>query len=529
MNNNSKNSNKLIVLLSVFFVVTIVMPLIFMLFQIEVTTFKELIESFQFRESLVHSLISTTIATVISVSLAFLLAYGINRSNMKYKKIFTLLFTLPMLIPSISHGLGLINLFGENGIITKTFGININIFGINGIILGSIMYSFPAAFLIISDGFKYIDQSLYEMCQVFGISKIRTFFKVTMYYMLKPTVSAIFATFTMIFTDYGVALAVGGRYSVLPVLLYKEVIGRLDFSKGAILGCILVLPAIISFIYDLLSKDNSNLGTVCKEASLIVNKKRDIFFTIISTIVVIFIFMIIGSFILMSFVNKYPYDLTITLNHYIDIFKNGFILNIINSIVLAVLTATIGTIIAYFTAYVVTRIGGKRTKFLHMVSMASIAIPGIVLGLSFTLVFNQTFLYGTLFIMVMVNIVHFFASPYLMCFNALNKLNKNYEVIGKTFGIRRLRIIFDVIIPSTKETIIEMFSYFFVNSMITISAIAFLYTTNTMPMSLLINQYEGQGIYEKAASISILILMINIIFKMWTEIKLNKKKEVEKW
>ena len=63
-----------------------------------------------------------------------------------------IMLTLPMLIPSVSHGLGLINLFGNNGILFK-----LNIIGFPGIILGSILYSFPVAFLMLDDGFSYID------------------------------------------------------------------------------------------------------------------------------------------------------------------------------------------------------------------------------------------------------------------------------------------------------------------------------------------------------------------------------------
>ena len=48
--------------------------------------------------------------------------------------------------------------------------------------------------------------------------------------------------------------------------------------------------------------------------------------------------------------------------------------------------------------------------------------------------------------------------------------------------------------------------------MITISAVSFLFNTDTMPVSLLINQYEGQLMYEEAAIISILILVINNSF-----------------
>ena len=48
--------------------------------------------------------------------------------------------------------------------------------------------------------------------------------------------------FTLIFTDYGVPLAVGGKFITLPVFLYKEVIGLLDFSKGTMIGSKLYPP-----------------------------------------------------------------------------------------------------------------------------------------------------------------------------------------------------------------------------------------------------------------------------------------------
>ena len=62
----------------------------------------------------------------------------------------------------------------------------------------------------------------------------------------------------MIFTDYGVPLAVGGKFLTLPVFLYKEVIGLLDFSKGTMIGLFLLVPAIISFLFDNFSKDYSS-------------------------------------------------------------------------------------------------------------------------------------------------------------------------------------------------------------------------------------------------------------------------------
>ena len=146
-------------------------------------------------------------------------------------------------------------------------------------------------------------------------------------------------------------------------------------------------------------------------------------------------------------------------------------------------------------------------------TIISLAIPGIVLGLSYSIGFMNSFIYNTFIIMVIVNIIHFIASPYLMAYNALEKVNPNYEVVAKTCNISIFRIIIDVIIPCTKKTIREMLTYFFVNSMVTISAITFLFNTKTMPLSLLINNYEGNMMLGEAAIISLIILFFNVIAK----------------
>lgn len=115
--------------------------------------------------------------------------------------------------------------------------------------------------------------------------------------------------------------------------------------------------------------------------------------------------------------------------------------------------------------------------------------------------------------MILVNIVHFFASPYLMIYNSLGKLNLNLEDVGLTLGIGRGHLILDVIIPQSVQTLVEMFTYFFVNSMIMISAVSFVSTTLTKSLSLMITQFQQQMLLEASAFVSLLILVVNIIMK----------------
>ena len=251
-----KKKSKVSILVLIFLLITVFYPLVEMLLRVEWSDFGNLISSRSFKEALSNSLFVTSISTIISILIAYLLAYTLNRTNIKHRAVLKVLLTIPMLIPSISHGLGLINLFGANGIISKILGFNI--IGCPGIIIGSILYSFPVAFLMLDDGFNYIDNNMYNTAKVLGLNQWQTFKKVTLCYLKKPLLSSIFAVFTMIFTDYGVPLAVGGKFLTLPVFLYKEVIGLLDFSKGTMIGLFLLVPAIISFLFDNFSKDYSS-------------------------------------------------------------------------------------------------------------------------------------------------------------------------------------------------------------------------------------------------------------------------------
>ena len=186
---------------------------------------------------------------------------------------------------------------------------------------------------------------------------------------------------------------------------------------------------------------------------------------------------------------------------------------LLNSIIIALFVAVIGSVIGFVAAYLTARSSTVLSKLLHLITITAMAVPGIVLGLSYVIVFNGSFIYGTLAILIMANVVHFIASPYLMMYNSMSKINCNIESVGETLGIGRLRLIKDVFLPQSLPTLAEMFSYFFVNSMMTISAVSFLARTSTKPISLMINQFEAQMQLENAAIVSLTILAVNLMIK----------------
>lgn len=503
------------VLVMIFLLVSVVSPLLKLLSVVQTSDLIEIINSPQFSDMIFNSVFTTAISTFISVGLAWALAWCISRSNIKHKSLFTMLFTLPMLIPSISHGMGLVLLFGDNGIITNIFGININLYGYNGIIIGSILYSFPVAFLMLLDAFKYEDFTIYEAAEVFGLSKFQKFKNITLPNMQKSLISVVFAVFTLIFTDYGVPLVVGGKIMTMPVYMYREVIGLLDFSKGAIIGVVLLIPAVIAFIFDLKTSDDSSASTIMKPYVISKNKTRDKIASSFCLLMVILISLPIFTFAYLSLVKHYPTDMSISLSNLSEYFKLGIGNYLINSLSISLSTSLIGTGFIYYTAYLTSR--SKKTfsnMTLHLIAMISLAIPGIVLGLSYVLFFKQSIIYGTLIILILVNMVHFFASPYLLAYNSLNVFNENFEDVSEVLGVSRFGMLRDVYIPCTIETIVEIFSYIFVNSMVTISAVSFLANFRNMPLALMVPQFDAQSLVGATAFVSIIIFVINLMLKL---------------
>lgn len=512
-----KSSIVINICIALFFGICVIAPIVSMLLRITPEGFSSVVHSEQFSSAVVNSVSTALVAAVISMVLAIAAAWCLERTTIKLKAFFSVVFMVPMLIPSISHAFGLVALLGTNGIITNMFHLNFNIYGFWGIVIGSVMYSFPIAFLMFSSILRYEDGMPYKAAEVLGVSAAHRFFDITIPYLKKTLISAFFAVFTMIITDYGVPLMIGGNKITLSVLMYNKAVAMIDYDGGSVIGAILLIPAIVAFLVDLLNPENGQGSFV---AEPVIPQKK------ISSEVLAYAFCIIISacvlapilsFCMMVFETKYPVDSTFTLYHIQKTFNRGAGEYLLNSVIYALLTAMFGTLLAFACSYLTARLKERASKFLHLIFMTSMAIPGVVLGLSFLIFFSGTGIYGTILIVVLVNSFHFFASPYLMIYNTLEKVNPNLEAVGASLGVSRMHIILDVIIPKVKYCLYEMFVYFFVNSMMTISAVSFLAPPAPKLIALMINQFEAQLLMESAAFVSIMIFIINFVIKLIME------------
>lgn len=540
----------LIIIMVTLLVVFILIPVTMLLFTLtkdksgNYVGFKNVIEyltSLGFRLSLKNSLFISSISTIISIILAFLYAYGITRTNIKLKGIYNSLALLPIFAPTMLYGIALIYLFGNKGFVTMNFGTSLELYGSFGIIISEIIYTFPQCFLILYMALKNTDNRLYEAAETLGTSKVKQFFYVTLPGIKYSLISAIFVAFTLSFTDFGAPKIVGGSFNVLATDIYKQVVGQNNIPMGATVGMILIIPSLLSFIIDRITNNKVKNSAANEELSpfkIKENKLRDsLFFVFNSLIALSFLTMIIVVF-LAAFIKVWPYNLSLTLDHFSfntgsgDGFKSY-----LNSIIVALLTAIIGTVITFINSYLIEKV--KEFKILrnisYFLSIVPLSLPGLVIGISYIVFFNNpnnpfNFLYGTVAIVVIGNIVHFYSVPFISSTSNLKKLSNNFEEAAKTLNIPFYKTILKVTIPMSLEGILENFMYFFTNSMVTISAVVFLYSPKFMLATISIVNLDDAGNTAGAAALASLIIVTNIVTRIIYEclIKLIRKNKEKK-
>jgi len=495
--------------LVILLVIFIIAPVISIFTNIRAGDVTYLLSNSKFGFSILYSLAYSILSAFVAVVLATLSAFLLSRIKVKNKKTFSILLTIPMLIPTISIGLGIRNLFGASNL------------GFGALVFGGLITGFPIAFLLLFDAMQYEDMTVYDAAATLGIRKGLSFFKVTLPYLKKTLISAFIATAVWIFADYGMPLEVAGDIPTLPTYLYEQAVGFMDYGRGSLIGIVLIIPSIGSFIFSQLSKESAQ--QTAREQKIKPTKKFNVISIIILSLIVVLILLPQIIFLIMAFVKNYPTNMAFTLDNLRAAFDTKGTTNIwkliYNSFLLSFFTAVFGTFFAYFCAYFAVRSKGIISQTIDFLSLLSLAIPGLVLGLGYVICYNATngWFYGTIAIMVAANCAHFFSSPYLLAKNALSKLDKDYDTIGQTINASKGKILMEVLIPNSFSTIIQMFSYFFINSMITISAISFLYQDFNIPLSIKISEKEASGNYQMSAVISVIILLINIAVKIGLE------------
>ncbi|MBY0223624.1 ABC transporter permease subunit [Sporosarcina aquimarina] len=469
--------------------------------------------------SIWNSIKISSLTAVITTILAFLLSYTINftRVTRPLKGAIQIGILIPMLLPTITYGFAIMYSFGNQGLLTKLFGRSFfEIYGFNGLLIGYCLYTLPPAFLLINNSFKYIDKKFIIVSKLMGDRTLRSFMNTIIRPLWGTLGGAFVLSFILSFTDFGIPASIGGSYSVVATQLYQVMLGSIpDFNNGAAIAVFMLIPAVFAvFLLQYLEKFNFHYDKL-SEVELLQNRARDVVLGILSSSVLLSIFAIFAIMFVAPLVNSYPYDLTFTFKHFTDVFQSSDLVNVYkNSVIVALLTALFGTLTAFCAALLNVRTPIKGKEALDIFSMITNTVPGMVLGISYLLLFNNSSLKGTFAIIVLCTIIHYFTTPYLMAKNSLSKMNLSWEMTGELLGDSWFKTIRRVVIPNSFSTVLEMFSYYFMNAMVTISGIIFLVTATTSVVASKIKELQHFAKFNKVFVLSILIFFTNLFVKL---------------
>lgn len=497
--------------------------------------------------SISHTFFIAAVSTLISVTLAFFFSYSLSRKNVPWKGFFRYIGMIPIFAPTMLLGIALIYLFGNKGIFTA-LGLQVPLYGKVGIIIAESIYCFPVATTILMVAFSAADNRLYEAAETMGTSAIRKMFTITIPNVKYGLISAIFVAFTYSFTDFGAPSVVGGNYNVLATDVYKQVVGQQNFNMGAVVGIILLFPAILSFAVDRIINKKQNAAISAKSIPYQIKPHRpsDMAATIFCLVITLAMLLFFAVALFASLIKFWPYNLTFTLSNY-DLSKissgNG-ITAFKNSILIAFISAFLGTFVTFLGAYLIE----KNQKFkasrriTYLLSITPLAIPGTVVGLSFIMFFNApTFkipfiegyvlqnpfhiIYGTIWIIVLANMIHFYSVPFSTATTALKRLDKEFETVSESLAVPFYKTLRRVTLPLCTPAICEMWVYFFVNSLVTVSAVVFLFTPTAPIASVAIVSLEGSGQTAPAVAMCMLLLFINLVVRGIYEASQHKKQK----
>jgi len=470
--------------------------------------------------SITNSLSVSLATMVITVSLAFVYAYALTRTGMPGRGAFRVVAMLPIFAPSLVSAIAFVYAFGNNGIVTRWTGVNIGIYGAKGIVLAEVFYCFPHAMLILVAALGAADARLYDAAVALGASRLKIFLTVTLPGVKYGLMSACFVVFTLVITDFGVPKVVGGKFSVMATEIYNQVIGQQNFTMGATVSVVLLVPALAAFVIDRIVQ-RRRYALVSSAARPLAPGRSPVARSMLFGYCALVAACIVGIYVVVlvsSIVTRWPYNFAPTLKHYRFDSIGGYTA-LGNSVWVAALTAVAGTVITFAGAYLVEKRRTAASAVLYVLSLLPVAVPGMVLGLAYIFVFNApgsvlNRLYGTLAILVISNLVHYFTVPFLTATTALRQMDAEFENVSASLGVPFYRTFWRVTVPIALPSIVGTSMYFFLNGMVTLSAVVFLVAPGTELAAVAVLLLDDAGETAQATAMSVLIITIGLLVRL---------------
>ena len=193
------------------------------------------------------SLIVATVAAAISLLTGFPLAWVLARSSFRGKTLVRALVVLPLVMPPVVAGVGLLAAFGRRGIVGgwlyDWFGFQLT-FTTGAAVLAATFVSFPLAVLALEAGFRGLDDRLEDAAATLGASRWYVLRRVTLPLMAPQIAAALVLSWARALGEFGATITFAGnlqgRTQTLPLAVFE----RLQTDQEAAFALSMLLIAV---------------------------------------------------------------------------------------------------------------------------------------------------------------------------------------------------------------------------------------------------------------------------------------------
>ena len=323
--------------------------------------------------------------------------------------------------------------------------------------------------------------------------------------------------FSYTVSDFGIPKVIGGNFNVLAVDIFKQVIGQQNFNKGAVVSLILLVPVLVAFVVDWIMQGRQQAQFSARavpyvaEAEAVV-RRGDARLLRCRRAACCWRCSAWRSTRRSSSSGRTTRSFS--LRHYtFGLIDGGVIDAYFNSLKMALLAALFGTVFIFGCAYLLEKTRGMPAirAVIRLLAAIPMGVPGMVLGLGYILFFNHpdnplNFLYDTMAILVLSTVVHYYTSSHLTAVTALKALDNEFESVSASLKVPFYKTFWRVTVPVCLPAILDIGRYLFVNAMVTISAVVFLYAPDTQLASVAILNLDEAGEIGPAAAMATLIV-----------------------
>ncbi len=508
----------------------------FSLAHLSITNFLTVLSNPNVGEALFNTLVACGGGTLIAVAIGLMFSWIVVRTNTPFKRFIAAASILPLFAPPLVAGVAWTILGSpKTGLINTMFkwlhlDWHVDFYSLTGLVFVFGIYYAPYVYMFTASALRNMDPSLEEAAEISGASAFATLFSVTFPLIMPAIISGMLLSFIVMLGIYGIPAVLGAptNINVLTTYIFKLTNWSppLYNTAAAVAIILMVVTGALVFLQQRVVSGRSYVtvaGKAYRPRNLDLGPWRWLTFGFgITYLIVVAVLptlaLIVAAFRKFMFIRDAAslFDMKqYSLMHFHSIFDNPLTLNsIYNAVEVGVITALAGGALAFAIGYTIhrTHVPGRRS--IDLLSTLPVAIPGLVIGVAYLWAWIGIpgGLYGTLWILALAFIARFMPDTVKALSTSFLQIHRELEEAAWVCGTGMLRTIRTIVLPLASPGVIAAMTLLFVLAIRELGSSLFLYTSNTMVMSvLLLDYYEGGNLGKTAAFSLVQTVLLGVL------------------